>query len=177
MAKNDKGKNNASSGTVATLIISVVVVILGVYAITRVHGTSQVALNPNDPKVVLAQCLTDNGAKMYGASWCPHCAAQKKDFGDAFEKVTYVECAIPGDPQDQTQPCKDAKIVGYPTWVFADGSRVSGEQTLEDLAAKAGCSYGAAQPGAGTNANAPAILEMNTNTPAAIAPSVNSAAK
>jgi thiol-disulfide isomerase/thioredoxin len=25
-----------------------------------------------------AKCLTDNGAKFYGAFWCPHCQAQKK---------------------------------------------------------------------------------------------------
>lgn len=40
----------------------------------------------------LAQCLTEKGMKMYGASWCPHCKAQKELFGAAFAKVDYVEC-------------------------------------------------------------------------------------
>ena len=31
-----------------------------------------------------AQCLTDNGAVMYGTYWCSYCNAQKGDFGDAF---------------------------------------------------------------------------------------------
>jgi hypothetical protein len=37
------------------------------------------------------------------------------------------------------QICQEAKIEGYPTWEFKDGTRVSGEQTLEDLGKKAEC--------------------------------------
>jgi hypothetical protein len=95
----------------------------------------QVAPSPNDP---LAQCLTDKGVKMYGAWYCPHCAAQKEAFGTAFSKVTYVECADP-NTKAELQVCKDAGITGYPTWVFPDGSRLEGEQPLDTLAAKAGC--------------------------------------
>ena len=29
----------------------------------------------------LAQCLTDKGAKFYGAFWCSHCQEQKAEFG------------------------------------------------------------------------------------------------
>src|SRR3989344_3569664 len=32
-----------------------------------------------------AQCLTDNGAKMFGAYWCPHCSDQKKMFGSSWK--------------------------------------------------------------------------------------------
>ena len=85
-----------------------------------------------------AQCLKDKGAIFYGASWCPHCQAQKALFGDSEKLLPYVECSTP-DGQSQTQVCADAKIEGYPTWVFADGSRQSGEQTLEALAQKTGC--------------------------------------
>lgn len=84
-----------------------------------------------------AQCITDSGAKFYGAYWCPHCAAQKALFGKSVEKLPYVECAI--SQTQQTQVCIDAKITGYPTWEFKDGSRVSGEQTFAELAAKTSC--------------------------------------
>jgi len=98
-----------------------------------------------------AQCVTQSGAKMYGAYWCPHCANQKALFGeDVFnEEVDYVECAIPGqDQRAQTQVCRDAGIEGYPTWIFTDGTRLQGEQSLEKLAQQAGCAYGdAAQSG------------------------------
>lgn len=88
----------------------------------------------------LAQCLTDKGVKFYGASWCPHCAAQKAMFGNSMRYVTYVECAVPGNQGGQTQACIDAKIESYPTWEFQDGTRVTGEQQPSALAEKSGCS-------------------------------------
>ncbi len=86
-----------------------------------------------------ATCLGEKGAKFYGAYWCPHCANQKKLFGKSAKKLPYIECAIPGDSSGITPVCKDAKIEGYPTWVFADDSRATGEQSLESLAEKTGC--------------------------------------
>ncbi|MEK6973881.1 MAG: hypothetical protein AABW41_01430 [Nanoarchaeota archaeon] len=86
-----------------------------------------------------AKCLTDNGVKFYGAFWCPHCANQKKMFGDSFQYINSIECSTP-DGRGQMQICKDAKIEGYPTWEFKDGSRLSGELTIEQLASKSGCS-------------------------------------
>lgn len=84
-----------------------------------------------------AQCLGEKGAKFYGAYWCPHCQAQKALFGKSKDKLPYVECAAEG--KAQADECASAGIEGYPTWVFADGSRESGEQTLEKLAQKTGC--------------------------------------
>lgn len=86
-----------------------------------------------------AQCLEAKGAKFYGAFWCPHCQAQKALFGKSKSLLPYVECSTP-DQKDQTQICKDNKIEGYPTWIFADGSRNSSKMTLEQLAEKTGCS-------------------------------------
>lgn len=138
--------------TTGTLIVAAVVLIVGGLAIAKMaskpadDGAAQGdngGTSASGDKVALAQCLTDKGVKMFGASWCPHCAQQKKDFGTAaFKKVTYVECAVPGDNSQQTQICKDNNIKGYPTWRFADGSEKTGEQTLEDLASAAGCTYG-----------------------------------
>ncbi len=89
----------------------------------------------------LATCLTEKGAKMYGAYWCAHCQAQKKAFGTAFEKINYIECALPGG-KGQTEECKQAGIENYPTWEFADGERLAGEVSLEQLATKAQCAIG-----------------------------------
>ena len=86
----------------------------------------------------LAQCLKDKGTTFYGAFWCPHCQATKKLFGSSAKLLPYVECSNP-DGNSQTQICKDKKIAGYPTWEFADGSRLTGEHSLEELATKASC--------------------------------------
>ena len=84
-----------------------------------------------------AQCITDSGAKFYGAFWCPHCQAQKAAFGKSAKLLPYIECSNPD--KTQTQVCKDAGITGYPTWVFADGTQASGEVPLQNLAEKTSC--------------------------------------
>jgi hypothetical protein len=63
-------------------------------------------------KVALAKCLTEKGWTMYGADWCPHCKAQKADFGDAFQFVHYVECP------DNEALCNAKGVIGYPTWIL-----------------------------------------------------------
>ena len=86
----------------------------------------------------LATCLKDKGAVFYGAFWCTHCQTQKKLFGSSEKLLPYVECST-SDGQGQTQICKDKKIEGYPTWIFADGSILSGEIPLATLAEKTSC--------------------------------------
>ncbi len=104
------------------------------------------ASKPSGPQVDLtefAQCITASKATFYGAFWCPHCAAQKALFGDSVKYLPYTECSTP-DGNSQNQTCNDAKIQSYPTWQFADGTRVIGEQSLETLAAKTSCPLPAA---------------------------------
>ena len=85
-----------------------------------------------------AQCIADSGARFYGTFWCSHCQNQKKMFGSSQKLLPYIECSTP-DGEEQLQVCKDANIKGYPTWVFADESRLSGELSLEKLAEKTQC--------------------------------------
>ncbi len=85
-----------------------------------------------------AKCLKDKGAVFYGAFWCSHCQNQKKSFGASVEFLPYVECSTP-DGKGQLQVCLDKRIEGYPTWVFVDGSRQSGEVPFTTLASKTGC--------------------------------------
>lgn len=86
----------------------------------------------------LAQCLSEKGAKFYGAFWCPHCQEQKRFFGNSAKLLPYIECSLP-DGKTQTQECIDKKIVQYPTWIFADGSTLVGERQPKELAEKTGC--------------------------------------
>jgi Zn ribbon nucleic-acid-binding protein len=85
-----------------------------------------------------AACLTEKGAKFYGAYWCPHCQVQKAMFGKSKDKIPYIECST-ADGKGQTEECTNAGITGYPTWIFADMSSSTGEQALEVLAEKTGC--------------------------------------
>jgi len=85
------------------------------------------------------RCLKHSGAVFYGASWCPHCRSQRAALAEAMDQVRYVECAVPGDPEGSASECRSANVNSYPTWIFGDGSRLSGELSLGRLAAKTGC--------------------------------------
>jgi len=86
-----------------------------------------------------AKCLAAKQAKMYGAFWCPHCEDQKEKFGSSFQYAPYVECGIKGS-QGIEPVCTQAGIKRFPTWVFADGTRVEGAHELEFLGEQTGCS-------------------------------------
>lgn len=100
---------------------------------TNAQGTTAASHELDD----FAKCLTDKGAKMYGASWCSHCQNQKQMFGASVEFAPYVECASADG--GQTKVCTDAGIQGYPTWKFADGSENVGEASLQKLSEATGC--------------------------------------
>jgi hypothetical protein len=86
-----------------------------------------------------AKCLTAKQAKMYGAFWCPHCEEQKDKFGSSFQYAPYVECGIKGSKGIEPV-CTQAGIKRFPTWIFADGTRVEGEHELNFLGEQTGCS-------------------------------------
>ena len=86
--------------------------------------------------VALAQHLSRVGARMYGAFWCSHCGEQKQLFGrQAAAELPYVECFPQGYRKGVpiAQACEAQHLDGFPTWVFPDGTRVEGDQTLEKL--------------------------------------------
>ncbi len=113
-----------------------------VFAFIIMALLSLVACNPTSagPGETFAKCLTENGAKMYGAFWCPHCTEQKEAFGDDWQHITYIECSKPD--KTQTEFCTQASIASYPTWEFADGNREVGKLSFATLAEKTGCTLG-----------------------------------
>lgn len=86
-----------------------------------------------------AKCLSEKGAKMYGAFWCGHCKNQKEAFGSSFQYINYQECTVDHQNNSFAQVCKDAGIKGFPTWKFSDGTVREGEVALSDLAKITGC--------------------------------------
>lgn len=78
-----------------------------------------------------ARCVRQAGATYYTASWCPHCARQNEMFGNALRYLRTVDC---------TDGCNG--IASFPTWTFADGSRLSGVATFDVLTSRTGCRLG-----------------------------------
>jgi len=113
-------------------VIGVIVIVAGgIFTLWKIDTTP-------GPLDGFTQCLADKDTVFYGAFWCTHCQNQKKLFGKSSKLLPYVECSTP-DGRGQTQECIDKGIGGYPTWEFADGSRESGEVSLERLSEKSGC--------------------------------------
>ena len=112
----------------------------GLIAISQPKGAPEppkgwnITTTSGDSEITLAEHLNSVGAKKYGAFWCPHCYEQKQLFGkEAFDKVTYVECADASNPRVQTPACQAAGITSYPTWEI-NGELVPGVQKLTKLA-------------------------------------------
>jgi hypothetical protein len=117
----------------SSIVIAIVIVVAfaAAYYFIRHRQTSRLD--------AFARCLTTKQAKMYGAFWCPHCEEQKEKFDSSFQYAPYVECGIKGS-NAIAAVCTEAGIKRFPTWVFADGTRVEGEHELEFLGEQTGCS-------------------------------------
>ncbi|MCX6824373.1 MAG: hypothetical protein NT085_04585 [candidate division SR1 bacterium] len=105
------------------------IALMGIFAAIFFAGCAQQA--PTKNLDTFAQCLTDQGAIMYGEVTCQHCQKQKAMFGESFQKITYVECT------KEFERC--SKLKGVPTWEFKDGTQLEGLQELATLAAKTTC--------------------------------------
>lgn len=127
-------KNNQESRKIKIFIVAVPFVILAAF------GYYYFVNNNKGPAKydAFATCLKETGTKFYGAFWCPHCQQQKKMFGSSAKKLPYIECST-ANGQGMLDVCKNAGVDSYPTWEFPDGSRVSGEQSLETLSQKSSC--------------------------------------
>lgn len=138
------------------IFVSVIgILILGVIATVLLQrNTGPIAPGQLDG---FAQCLKDKGAVFYGAFWCPHCKEQKKMFGSSVKLLPYVECSTL-DGKGQTKECIDKNVTSYPTWEFADGSRLTGKVPLEQLAEKTSCALPTGEAGE--------LIDAGANSPA-----------
>ncbi len=87
------------------------------YILLGVVGLLLASCTPSRDYSHLTACLVENKAVMFGASWCPHCAEQKKMFGSSAKDMPYFECS---KGNTQVQECTDRGIMSYPTWQFSE---------------------------------------------------------
>ncbi|MBU1029021.1 MSCRAMM family adhesin SdrC [Patescibacteria group bacterium] len=94
----------------------------------------------SDPINVLACCLTESGAVLYGTPWCTYCGIQRRLFHEYAVLLTYVDC-WDAETDTLTAECADLDLVGFPTWIFGDGNLVVGLQHYIQLAEYSGCPW------------------------------------
>jgi foldase protein PrsA len=90
------------------------------------------------PQLGFADCLTSQGAVLYGAYWDSSTKKQREYFGADIAKINYVECGVQGDYRAQASICKQAGILAYPTWIIND-EKLMGIQELSQLAVLTNC--------------------------------------
>lgn len=125
--KKEKEKKKTIIGNIIKIGIFIIAVSFLIFMMIRSNVVPEPETSDEDFATTLAKCLTDQGVKMYGADWCPHCQNQKKMFGEAFKYIDYVDCEM-----DKEQ-CINAGVPGYPTWII-NNTHYSGAHPLELLA-------------------------------------------
>ncbi|MEE8442945.1 MAG: vitamin K epoxide reductase family protein, partial [Dehalococcoidia bacterium] len=123
------------------LTASILVVVLAASTVLQFNvgefvAGEPVVDGPESSTTILAKHLSETGAVMYGAYWCPHCADQKAIFGDAIEYINYVECDPKGEDGNPFQ-CALKRIQVYPTWEIG-GRMYEGVFQLQALAELSG---------------------------------------
>ncbi|MEM6473053.1 MAG: peptidylprolyl isomerase, partial [Planctomycetota bacterium] len=86
--------------------------------------------------VQFAKDLTTSGTVFFGAGWCPACTVQKDLFEDGGDDLPFVEVTNPDRSLNQIGAENNIEL--FPTWVFPDGSRLTGVLTLSELSEAAG---------------------------------------
>lgn len=84
------------------------------------------------PIIPLGELLGRHGAIMYGTYWCPACSWQRRQLGEEFSQIEYVECDPAGE-NARPDRCNAANVRVYPTWQI-DGQIYPGGMSLEQLA-------------------------------------------
>lgn len=106
--------------------------LIGLLGVLAVTGCNPKLPQPSDMDL-FAQCLTDNGATLYGTKGCPGCIAQKHLFEESFQYINFIDC-------DEDWPsCAEAGIHAYPTWQDKEGHSYLGPHELFVLANIFGC--------------------------------------
>jgi uncharacterized membrane protein len=91
-----------------------------------------------------AQCIYDEGFRMYGSATCVFCARQRALFGDSVEYIREIECD-PRNPDNESERCIAKNVERTPTWIVEDqeGNDIKrfdpGVLSLETLSAESGC--------------------------------------
>lgn len=146
--------------TIVIYLAAVILILGGAYWLNSASGTSGPGKLDG-----FAQCLEDKGAVFYGAFWCSHCQNQKKLFGSSQQYLPYVECSTPNGT-GQIQVCAEKGIQSYPTWVYPDGTRETGEISLARLSEKTGCALPDQTPAEAINQFASSTQNIASSSPA-----------
>ena len=103
----------------------------------QADGEGDAGEGENAPNLVeFAKALTQAGVRFFGADWCPICTQQKELFEDGQVYLPFLEMTNSDRTRNATAISEN--VTQYPTWEFANGSRTTGLQTLQQLSTLSG---------------------------------------
>jgi hypothetical protein len=105
-------------------------------AVEQLEIRQMLSAAPAPDLVAFAKQLDAAGAKLYGAAWDATTTAQRQLFGDGSQFLSFTE--VTNTSHNPNQIAISNSITTYPTWIFADNTRLVGVQTLAALTAKTG---------------------------------------
>src|SRR3989344_3591121 len=123
-AEESAGKKPISKKTIFISASSIILVLIAAGL-----GYSFMQSSKPGPLDCFAQCLTEKGAVMYGASFCQYTHGQKGMFGNSLRFIDY---------RDFTE---DSNIKLTPTWKI-NGKYYENAQSLDRLSSITGCAIG-----------------------------------
>ena len=92
----------------------------------------------------LVACLNEKGVVYYKSVRCSNCRRQEMILGDAYKKLTSVECHPDGE-NPQVELCLKKDISKTPIFIMEQNGneikRLVGRQSVKDLADFAGCPF------------------------------------
>jgi hypothetical protein len=115
------------------ILIPAIILLIAAGTILLFVRSNNPANSSNNSLDEFARCLSEKGAVMYGTNVCSHCQEQKKIFGDSFRLVRYVDCF------QNVAECQQKNIENVPTWIFGDGEKIIGVQSIEELSQRTSC--------------------------------------
>ncbi|MCH8329211.1 MAG: hypothetical protein IIB81_02350 [Nanoarchaeota archaeon] len=115
----EKPKSNKKIILISIISIVFVLIIGGI-------GFSYMNSLKPGPLDDFAQCLTEKGAVMYGATWCKYTQGQKAMFGNSMKFIDYRDFS------------ENPEVKITPTW-FIDGQKYENVQSFDKLALVSGC--------------------------------------
>tara|TARA_Y100000310_G_C20686057_1_gene819064 strand:- start:1563 stop:1958 length:396 start_codon:yes stop_codon:yes gene_type:complete len=124
---------------VKVLITFGILILLGVgfylasYTITKTTGYTITgrAVYTKEEKIQIAKCITTQGVELYCSTLSLNCQRQKKDLGDSFEFISYVDCG-------EEKNLNECEGLDLPSWKI-NNRFFKGIRDLGSLATSTGC--------------------------------------
>ncbi len=98
-------------------------------------GEGPITNDLGDDLVKFAKDLSAKNVVLYGADWSTSTSDQKRLFDDGAKHLTYID--VTNSDRTPNQTAIDKAITTYPTWIFADGGRLEGIQSLKAIGTRA----------------------------------------